>query len=301
MRLFAAILLAALTLANGCRPFKPSDDSTGPVRYPPRFLAAQRMKPGSAALEIAVVTISESRSAALESVWQAADFQSIDLKTRRLLDHNGFRSGVIGTRLPGELTRLLEWTEPLSSGPEIVGDPRSLHSFEGPVGFSFKQLEQLQPGTEHWIPCSPPRPLLTWTTEKDGQRKSGQCENATGGFTVGLISASDGNIRLWLRPEILHGQRRMRYGIDEDDFLFEPKQDRLTLGELQFTHRLLPGQTLIVAGNGVPEGLGNTLLTDGAGTSPGDQRILLIRPVKIQADDLFQTGNTQRRLSTSLD
>jgi hypothetical protein len=202
--------------------------------------------------------------------------------------------------LPGELTQLLEWTEPIS-GPEISADRRSLHSFGELPGFTFRQLEQLQPGTEHWIPCAPARPDLSWEIEKSSQIKSGVCSNATCGMSVGLISADDGNVRLWLRPEIQHGQRRMRYGIDEDDFLFELRQDRLTLGELGFTCRLLPGQTLILSDTPGRRGLGHGFFGKDPGTPDEPARFLLIRPVKIQADDLFQSGNTHRRLSTSLD
>ncbi len=280
---------------------QPAAESTDPGRYGPGFLSAQRMKAGSVALEIAVVTIPGSRQQALESVWRSADIQWIDLATRKLLDQNGLRSGIFGSRLPGELTRLLAWSEPISSSPEIQRDRRSLQSFDAPGGFTFKQLEQLQPGTEHWIPCSPPLARLAWETVALGERKSGQCTSATCGMTVGLISATNGSVQLWLLPEIWHGLRRMRYGIDENDFLFEPRQDRLTLGELQFTCGLLPGQTLMISGTGVAGQLGHSFFASAPDQPAGEQRILLIRPVKIQADDLFSPVDTQRRLSTSLD
>lgn len=296
VRLLSILTLVAL-VTGGCR--TPGGE---PERKPPvsPFHTTQRMKNGSVALEIAVCRIPPSEAEVYESVWRSADRQSIDLETRRLLDTNGLRCGILGTRLSGELTRLLNWSEPVSSGSISGEDRRSLHEFDNPGGFKLEQLEQLQPGTSHWVPCGPPVSQMVWSTMVGGVRKSGHCHQATCGLTIGLISGDDGTVRLWLHPEILHGQQRMRYAIDEDDFLLEPRQDRLILDELHFDCHLLPGETLMVGETPVRDGIGHNLFGE-SGEPATAPRVLLIRPVSTQADDLFRPANTTRRLSTSLD
>ncbi len=336
-RLALAITVVFL-VAPGCRPFGAVGESQS-SRSSPSMLAANRVKTGSAMLEIALVEIPWELLDEFETVWGQADTQFLDFETRRLLDRNGLRCGTLGTRLPGELTRLLEWTTPVSDGV-IQADRRSLHSFERNPGRVHAELQQLQPGAQHWIACSPPLSHLNWFTDTGDRRKSGACFASTCGMNIGLMSADDGTVRLWLQPEIIHGQRRMRYGIDEDDFLLESRQDRLALRELNFHCRLLPGQTLLVSCTpdliGEPPAPPPTIhdpdiadadLWDLKGLEPLPEpaplewgptntgnaffgsypnrtmpaRFIVIRPVYIQADDLFQSGTTQRRLATSLE
>jgi hypothetical protein len=340
------LLIFALALAvigPGCRPFGTANTPAGDPARPSPLLGSNRAKTGTVTLEIAVVSIPRDLMDRFESVWAHADVQFVDYRTRRMLDRNGIRCGTLGTRLPGELTGLLVWTPPMIDG-EIAEDARSLQAFD--AGSRVRaQLQQLQPGTQHWVACSAMHPSLNWFTLNEDQRRTGICFHAHCGMTVGLVSADDGGVQLRLHPEILHGQRRMRYGIDEDDFLLEPRQDRLPLRDLNFGCRLLPGQTLMIACTpdllyppppspeeeeleSLPE-IDDAALWSGEdagelaealplpfeagplvagsaffGNRPdgtGEGRFLLIRPVFVEADDLFQSGTTHRRLSTSLE
>ncbi len=303
MSKFILLLILASTsaLSGGCRTLAtstPPETGTGPIKSLPKH----KMRSGSVALEIAVVSIPESMQETCDSAWSSIDVQAIDLETRQLLDQNGLRVGVTGTRLPAELARLIQWSEPITGEAAAGGNHRSLASFDHSQQFGSHQVQQLQPGTEHWIPCAPLLPQLAWQVEKDGQVKSGLCSDANCGIAVGLVSAGDGNVRLWLRPEILHGEKKMRYGLGEGNFVFEQSQNRQPISDLGFTCRLIPGQTLILAATPAESLIGNSLL----GSNPQDTsirpRLLLIRPVNLQSDDLFETnGSTSRRLSTSLD
>ena len=297
------ILATATALTGGC--WKLASMAPDPVtaKRPLGLLSRHQMRRGSVALEIAVVTIPESMMATYESAWKSIDVQAIDLETRQRLDRNGLRVGVTGTRLPQELVALMKWSEPISGeGSMPGGEHRSLVSFDRPDQFGSHQVQQLQPGTEHWIPCSPTHPRLAWTVEQDGQVKSGLCANANCGMTVGLISAGDGNVRLWLRPEILHGEKKMRYGLGEGDFVFEEAQDRQSITELGFSCRLIPGQTLIIDATPGESLIGHSLMGANPLNPALGPRLLLIRAVSLRSDDLFDAnGSTSRRLSTSLD
>lgn len=336
---FLAFLLLVVVVA-GCRPLGSTRTPPPPPSSGSGVLPSAGIPAGSATLEIAVVTIPWPLVEDFEKVWGQADTQFLDLETRRMLDRNGIRCAALGTRLPGELTRLLEWTPPISDGSDLA-QPTAPPGMESANGRTTAQLQQLQPGAAHWVACSPPQQHLNWFTETgSGQRKTGICFNAQCGINIGMQSADDGTVRLWLQPEVQHGQLRLRYGIDENDFLLESRQDRFVLRELKFDCRLLPGQTLMVActrdqivdpadaeetrspqerdgslwpADELPLPGENEALADfgpcGAGRAcfgnypdrSQPARFLVIRPVFIQADDLFQTGSTQRRLTTRLD
>lgn len=94
----------------------------------------------------------------------------------------------------------------------------------------------------------------------------------------------------------------MRYGLGEGDFVFEEAQDRQSITELGFSCRLIPGQTLIIDATAAESSIGNSLLGTNSLNPLIGPRLLLIRPVNLRSDDLFEAnGSTSRRLSTSLD
>ncbi len=301
---FNLALCAAATLllwAGGCSQWGRQGPAESAASYSP--LPAPRLAPGSAALEIAVVTLADEQIAAFEEIWQYADVQNLPLSTRRELDLNGIRVGRLGTQLPGKLTAILEWTRPLiTSGREPVADASlPLIPLDDARPFSIKQIEQLQAASEHWTPCSPMWEHITWSVvTADGQRqRSGQCELAQCGFRISQVPAGDGDIQLWLRPAIQHGQRRLRYAIDQESFLVQEKQKTLRIDELDFRHQLRLGQTLMVSWNGAVSCLGQQFF--GGPDPAGPRRVLLIRPVQTGQDDLFAPATTSRGLSTRLD
>lgn len=305
MNLSALRLLALTTVAGllfgafGCSPLsrQPPPDNTSSNS----LLSKPRLAPGSVALEIAVVSLDVEQLRAFDEIWQHADLQGLPLYDRRKLDGNGFRVGRLGTQLPGKLTAILEWTRPLitAEGEPLVNADSPLVSLAEARPFSIKQLEQLQPGVEHWTPCSPMWREMSWTVESGTQQRSGQCELASCGWQISQVPAGDGEITLWLRPTIQHGQRRLRYAIDEESILVQEKQKTMRLRELDFRHPLRLGQTLMVTWNGATSSLGQQFL--GGPDADGPRRMLLIRPVQTGDDDLFTGRNHSGKLSTRLD
>ncbi|MGI9518087.1 MAG: hypothetical protein ACR2NP_13620 [Pirellulaceae bacterium] len=295
LTMVAGLLFAAMGCSHWARqPQQDTPASRSPFSKP-------RLAPGSVALEIAVVTLDVEQLGEFDEIWQLADLQGLPLSDRRKLDGNGFRVGRLGTQLPGKLTAILEWTRPLitSEGEPLANADSPLVPLADARPFSIKQLEQLQPGVEHWTPCSPMWRQMSWTVDSGTQQRSGQCELASCGWRISQVPAGDGEITLWLRPAIQHGQRKLRYAIDEESILVQEKQKTMRLRELDFRHPLRLGQTLMVTWNGATSSLGQQFL--GGPDADGPRRMLLIRPVQTGDDDLFTDGNHSRRLSTRLD
>ena len=105
-------LLLVVFLA-GCLPLpkSASDVTTGNRSYSP--LSTLRMSHDLVSLEIAVATLDGEALKQFNEIWKKADLQSLPLSVRRMLDQNGFRTGLLGNQLPGELSAALSWSQPL--------------------------------------------------------------------------------------------------------------------------------------------------------------------------------------------
>jgi hypothetical protein len=259
------------------------------------------MSPDIVALEIGVVTLDGQALEQFNEVWSCADLQALPLSARKRLDRNGFRTAVLGTQLPGELTAALNWSQPLlTADGEILFNSRDplppTHTAES---FLVKQIEQLNSGDQHWVPCTGVIPELSWAVTSEGNRRAGDCVTAQCGFLLSQVPAGDHSVKLWLRPVIRHGQHRLRYGIDQETLLMQEQQKELHLDELDFSQRIRLGQTLVITCHAMPAGLGEAFFASGRFAS--SRQVLLIRPVRMGQDDLFAPERTARRLSTSLD
>ncbi|MDG1806710.1 MAG: hypothetical protein P8J91_08360 [Pirellulaceae bacterium] len=294
----ALLALVISSLILGCSSFSRST-KTKERNYSP--LAPLRMSSDIVALEIAVVSLDAEALQDFDAVWSKADLQSLPIEVRKNLDRNGFRSALLGSQLPGELTAALNWSQPLmtSEGDILFSshEPLPPNHSQGP--YLIRQIEQLNAGDQHWIPCTNPLAQLNWKIESGESRRSGFCRNALCGWTISQVPTGDGSVKLWFQPEIRHGDRKWRYGIDQETLLVQEKQELLTLDELNFGQRLRLGQTLVLTCHETPIGLGEQYFASGRFSST--RQALLIRLVQTGHDDLFAPEQTSRSLSTSLD
>jgi hypothetical protein len=263
---------------------------------------------GSVVVEVAIGNIPPSVLPMWERAWRQLDTQALDLDTRRLLDENGIRVGIAGTRIPRELETVVNWSEPISPDGNTSGsDHRSLVSFEKNLQFGMHKYRQLRPGSVEWFACSPVADQVAWQTVRAGEIKSGVCASAEAGAGISLVTASRGLVELRVVPEIHHGELKHRYALGETDFIYDTSRDQLVLPELGFTCRLAAGETLVVAATDPETGIGKLMFGSAAhGGQPAQSglppRFLLVRAVSLPDANLFPSGNsTSRGLSTRLD
>lgn len=293
-------LCCVVVWMTGCSPFAKSRNEAGTANRSYSPLANARVANDVVALEIAVARLDGKALDQFNEIWGNADVQTLSLPVRKRLDRNGMRVGLLGTQLPGELTSALSYRQPLlTEDGEILFNSRQPLPPPGQGSFAVKQIEQMGPGESHWVPCSPRLAQVPWSIASNSTTRSGICEAAQCGFMITQVPVSGDAIKLWLRPEIRHGETRMRYGIDQETLLVQEKQKRLRFDELDFPHRIRLGQTLVITTTPTPAGIGEQFFATGQFAS--SRHVLLIRPVRISKDDLFSPARTSRRLSTSLD
>lgn len=295
--LCAAGVLATFALCSGCFPL-PKPQESNHRNYTP--LAPLRMGSDVVALQIAVIRLDGEPLREFDSVWNKADLHSLSIDVRKRLDQNGFRTALFGSQLPAELTSALNWTQPLmtAEGDILFNSQAPLPPNQTQGPYLLRQIEQLNVGDQHWIPCTDTYPELAWELDDQRSRRSGLCVQAQCGWNISQAPLGDGSIKLWIRPIVQHGERKLRYGIDQETLLVQEQQENLPLEELDFSQRLRLGQTLILTCHESPIGLGKSYFApDGFSTS---RQALLIRLVRTGHDDLFAPEQTSRPLSTSL-
>jgi hypothetical protein len=266
------ILVVAAISLPGCH-WEPSDRSQ-PLKLP--SLQSSLAAPNTIPLNVAVVEIQPEDLSRLEDIWRHLDAQSIPLDVRQRLDRNGLRAAIVSAPIPADLQRLID--QPSVSATLLRMDMRRMTSAFGGSGslISDQQLA-LAAAQSHWVETSPSYDVLNWSVIDSGLRRVGNCQEATGGWVITPYFQPGGQrVRLRVRPEIHHGQRRPRFGLVDDGWLVQDTPEIITFSELELQCDLRPGQTLAIGPARPNNDLGQHLLTSPGGP-PCCHRLLLVR------------------------
>ncbi|MDA0658361.1 MAG: hypothetical protein O3C60_05915 [Planctomycetota bacterium] len=218
-----------------------------------------------------------------EDFWQQVDEQRIDTDTRRRLESNGFRIGIVGSQLPPLLTRHLdaEVGQPPSTvrqGDSFVTTPQTLSRRRG-VPFEIaspENHEQLQ-----YLRLTANGSLVGETLAQ------AQCLLIAKPFP-----RNDSDLDLTIEPVVSHGQPRQRFVPgDGASIRTENSADKRHFPELRWEIRLSPGESLLMTCTEDTKGLGRAFFTDET-SGQRRQRLVLIRLAQTQRDDLFPLGMT---------
>jgi hypothetical protein len=293
----ATVLL--LLVVGGCAPW----DSDGIwksdvwLNQPPTTepgediqLPASRIAKDSVTLEIAVGQLDPGQQADVDQLWREIDQQVLTFDVRQRLDQNGFLAGLVASQPPAILNRLLEDKTVDTAGME----PWQIQFIEQGNQKTVPRLilhQRIQNGLgeNHCVPVSDTAPQASWIA-KDGPRQTaGEGEQARGFIRLRTYPTGDSGLRLVVTPEIRHGKSKASFGVAEGSFTYSAKQSSQVLDELKFEAQLKPGQTLVLGANRQLSDLGGFFFGPSGGADYG-QRVILVRLVHSQRDDLFESG-----------
>ncbi|MCH2180764.1 MAG: hypothetical protein MK108_02045 [Mariniblastus sp.] len=292
-------ILVACLLLGGCAPWdsagiwksdawldqRPEGEEAERIQLP-----ANRMAKDSVTLEIAVGQLDLEQQEDLDQLWQEVDQQALPIDVRQRLDQNGFMVGLIASQPPAILDRLLQEKAVDTSGME----PWQIEFIERGNQTTVPRLilhQRVQNGLgeNHCVPVSDTAPQASWVL-KDGPRQTASAgEQARGYIRLRTYPTGDSGLRLVVTPEIRFGQPKARFGVAEGSFTYSARQSTQMLEELKFETQLKPGQTLVLGANRQLSDLGGFLFGPSAGAGFG-QRLILVRLVHSQRDDLFESG-----------
>jgi hypothetical protein len=271
----SVLLLAAVSAwAAGCHHWEGRSHDSSP-------LAKASLYADCSVLEILTLEINRSREDELASFWKEVDCQAIPVEQRRAMDRNGFRAGVAASQLPASIHRLMR----TSDADRLTATP-------------YRQIQN-RSGQTHDLDITPPVETMNWRVEGLNQPpRVGSCQNAACAFAIKTIPFGDRSVQVELTPKIRYGSPRPKITVEQNQFSLRPILDELTFAEIGFGTRLRVGQTLIVGAAEAPTGLAREFFED----APAERtRILLIRLVHSQMDDLFAPDRIQTPIATRWD
>ncbi len=256
-----------------------SDASTKPI------LRRAELAPDAVSFDALLVHIPYQDRALVEAFWNDVDEQEIDPETRRYLNEQGFRAGLIGASIPDSLSRLLtlKGRELRSTLEEEVD--YSKKSTGAPVAYS-KPIN-LRAGMKSVIEARgdviPAIPILE---NQNGALVGKSYNDAQTLFSVAIDPAPDGSVRFDVTPFLRYGAPRLATRYQHGQLVRTQEQPTKTFDALKCSLALRPGQFLAIgASDAKTSALGRWFFTDGG--DDYDQKILVLRLLVTQHDGEF--------------
>lgn len=262
-------VLLCVVLAAGCL--------SDPARVAQSaYWESRKPKPPGAApdvVEVQYIFIERDvgENAVNETVWQEADEQAIPLDLKLRWNENGFRIAALGDRLPTELQKLLQKSNPTGKG-------RLQHGRSG-----------------HVIKMQMTRLIPDWrfTTVLHDRPQDELVANGQGFLTLVPTIGDDSAVRLALRPEIEHGTRITRFApaAEYAGWKVQTDRERIEFRDLSIEFDLDSGSYVLVGGRlNRPGTLGHAYFVRPNFDGEDVQAVLLIRVVRPTREELYAAG-----------
>jgi hypothetical protein len=246
-------------------------------------LTLPKLAPDSVILETAFVRIPEEADGFTERFWHEVDEEALPNDVRRRLAANGFRVGMVGLTLPGELQEVLD-DEQLQHQPDgiaavQVGSELSVrsHRMRSRAGHPGKLV----------VRQTPVERMAALTLTEDGRVVGKSLEQAQFHFIIKSYPQGDGQVLLQLTPVIEHGQSRSRY-VGQQGVWALDNNSRPTkiLEDMVFQLKLSPGQSIAIGCGPDAKGIGGEFFS-ACSDEKQPESLILIRLQQTQLDDRF--------------
>jgi hypothetical protein len=230
-------------------------------------------------IELLFVRCDESDAQLRDELWGFVDEQALGDATRRGLNANGLRVGVVGGHLP---THLADRFAPLEAAAAT----------EFPTAAAVtRRLLRLLPGKRSEVVAAARLAELVLLEQCEGEVRGATFHDASPQFAVRAWPAGDGRVRVEVVPEVKHGPMEKSWVGEDGMFRLETGQRRHRMEHLRVGTTLPAGGMLLIACAGDDAAtVGDAMLRDhdrAAGTS---MRLLAIRPLAGGADPMFSTS-----------
>lgn len=301
MRFTCSILIAVFCLTTmACVRWNPKEEKRS-LSFP-----KGRMALDAVGLEIGVAQLDSSQTEAFESFWRQLDQLEFSLELRKLLDQNGLSVGIMSAHPPAMLHDIVA---PRPIVPEELSEfDMQLHA-EGmlrpkPRLTTHDRISNRE-GQAHPIPVSGVHAEASWIIRNGSKQTVGFGKQVRGVISVSTFPQGDGSVRLIFQPEIHHGQTRPRIVSGERSFLVESAQNVVPLHDVRFEATLRAGESIIIAPTRDMSQLGKIFFgsleneTAEPNKTTETHRMLMVRVVQTQMDDLFRDSNLTEKLTTA--
>ena len=264
-------------LAVGCSAWNRS--SAEPSKLPP-----VRMSPDAVVIEVQIIDIPVGDTAWQAELWNGIDEQYLSIEVRRRLYEAGFRTGIVGSKIPDILEREMEVQREASLDLQEIGETPSA---------KYHRLS-CRAGKRREVVTGPQISELNFVRNENGSVRGRTLQLASCLLTLRSFPRVDGSIDLEIRPELEHGSLRQKIVAGEGSFRFQAGRDRELLADLTMTARLNPGEMLLVTSVDPPFGLGREFFTIEAADGTRRLRLLTFRLAQSQMSEIIAPDASDR-------
>lgn len=234
-------VVAALTAA-GCRNLNVVDKPVAGIVLP-----KTQMESDSVAVRVAVVELDDQQKTEFKSFIETTD-QKLSLELRQRLDDNGVRVSVVSNVNTSSLQKMLapgiqspEW---LSGQEQELAEAGKLEPIYRLT--SHRHLEKKR-GESFSVDVSPVRQSSSWRVHVGQQQFSDSADLAQCSMQITSWPLPDGSVKLQFMPQVHHGHKLSRIGVDGSNFAVQQRRDVKELRSLSFDITVLPGETVVVS------------------------------------------------------
>ena len=217
------------------------------------------------AIDVYVIRIPYDRRELLEQFWQDVDESEIPVAVRNSLYHHGLRQGMLSSKIPVSLEKLLQLRDipPQRPSEQIstfsVASGEILHKHDK-IDLVRKQPLSYPVSEKNIIPKLPVLAVV------DGYPSGQVYENATGKILITTDEQPDGSVLVKTIPEIHYGGTTRKISSEASTFTPKAYQSKLSFDQLAVETKLLLGQWVVIG----PEtrqhaGFGRDILSQGDG------------------------------------
>jgi hypothetical protein len=277
--------LAPLLLACGCSWLHRSGSSP---------LTPLSVAGDTVLLEVLFVRLPTAEVDRYLPLWNDVDEQQLSIESRQRLAANGFRVGLVASRLPPLLEGLLNQEDVPkprnnSNDPKPANGERMVEVGKEPTVRGYQRQVRVGEPREIVPGQKDPHPKLTVLLRNDDGDVTGEVfKKAKPMFVERVYPTNDGRVRLELLPEIVYGDPQKQFLPGDDGTLqFQVVPPRKAFELLRIDATLAPGQSLLIGGRPGHEGsLGSQYFTEPSADGPR-QQLVIIRFAQAKDDHLF--------------
>jgi hypothetical protein len=246
----------------------------------------------SVVVETVFVRFSAAKLDELREIWDSADETVLDIETRRRLDANGLRAGVLIGDLPRFVREQLKATseeqttnalEHAGLAADVENRMRQMQCRAGRRKELFVRRDLSEP--------------LTILHARDARVAGETFYQPSLAFDLRATPIQGMQARITLTPEVQHGDMQQSFVSTEFGLRPDLRRPRKTWDDLTVEVDLQPGKILMMAATYPTKAVGEAFFTTQTADQAVDHVLLLLRVADTQIDELFapSADNAARR------
>ena len=279
-------IFALTSLLASCEALRPRDPIEPTISAEQTTLKRPTLPPDSVVFDVLLARVPYQDRDLTNALWNDVDELEIDSATRKRLNEQGFRAGLVGASPPDSLSKILtlKGRELRESIIEEV-DPSKVESSSAPV-VSSKPIT-LRAGMksviETRVEVGTSIPILE---NENGTLVGKTYSDARTTLSVSVEQNADGSARFDLAPLLKYGSPKLVARYRHGQLVRSQEQPTKSFDRLKFSISLRPGQFLVMgATDAATNALGKYFFSDGG--EDFDQKILVLRLLVTQRDGQF--------------